>query len=98
MANSGPSMAETRQLAWFIFWRFVIAALLAGSLSGEILGFIVGVIGGLTGHVKEAHLIASWGGGLVGLVASFFVLNWVLTRTIGRPIGGRELRLVNTAR
>jgi hypothetical protein len=91
-------MAEMRKVAWFIFWRFTIGAVIAGFLSGAIFGLIVGFIGAFTGHAGEVAAISGWGGAILGLIASFFVMNWVLTHAVGRPIGGHELRLVAVAR
>jgi len=87
-------MSEMRGVTWFVFWRFAILAFLAGLLSGGVFGFVVGLVGAFSGSPEVARPVASIGGAVLGLIASFIVLNWVLARAVGRPIGGRELRLV----
>jgi hypothetical protein len=39
---------------------------------------------------------SQWGGGALGLVASFIAVNFFLARAIGRTIGSRRLELVDT--
>ncbi|MFK0691625.1 hypothetical protein ACFX5Q_25980 [Mesorhizobium sp. IMUNJ 23033] len=85
---------ETRRIAWAIFWRAGLTGILLGFICGFVFGFVVSFIGAMAGVDRQLlQQISGWGGGILGLVASFLALNYFLAWSIGRPIGGRTLSL-----
>jgi hypothetical protein len=87
---------EVRRIAWSIYWKSVLLGVVLGAIAGFVVGFLFGMIGGLSGFERETvRLTSQWGGGLAGLAAGFWSLNFILARTVGKTIGGRRLELVD---
>jgi Mg/Co/Ni transporter MgtE len=85
---------ETRRIAWAIFWRAGLTGILLGLVSGFVFGFVVSFTGAMVGRDRQLlQQISGWGGGILGLIASFLSLNYFIAWSIGRPIGGKTLSL-----
>ncbi|ANL27824.1 hypothetical protein AMC90_CH02001 [Rhizobium phaseoli] len=87
-------MKDVRRIAWSIYWKLVLLSAICGFVAGAAFGFVLGVAGGIAGIPRETMTpFLQWGGAISGLIASFFVFNFILARTIGKSIGGRQLEL-----
>ncbi|WOS64133.1 hypothetical protein [Sinorhizobium fredii] len=88
------TMAETRRIAWSIYWKSTLLCLLTGAVAGAVFGFIVGFVGALVGVRSEILApVYTWGGAIAGMIAGFVAFNFVVAWTIGKSIGGRQLEL-----
>jgi hypothetical protein len=85
---------ETRRIAWAIFWRAGLTGIVLGFVSGFIFGFVINFVGTIAGVDRQLlYQMSAWGGGILGLVASFLAFNYFLAWSIGRPIGRKTLSL-----
>ena len=91
-------MKDVRRIAWAIFWRASLAALVVGTLGGGVWGVAAGVVGTVAGVPKETlQPIVKWGGGGIGVAASILSFNYFVAWAIGRTIGQKRLELVDAS-
>ncbi|WP_027684826.1 hypothetical protein [Rhizobium leguminosarum] len=87
-------MKDVRRIAWSIYWKLVLLSAICGFVAGAAFGFVLGFAGRVAGIQQETITpFLQWGGAISGLIASFFAFNFILARTIGKSIGGRQLEL-----
>ena len=91
MAN----MKETRAVAWWLFWRYVLVSFIVGGVVGGVLGGIVGfMVGAFGGSTETIRSTAPYVTIIPALIASFLILNFLLTKLIGTTIKGKRKRFV----
>ena len=90
-------MKDVRRIAWSIYWKSVLLGAIVGFVAGAAFGFVFGFVGAIVGVPRDTLIpVIQWGGTIIGLIAGFCALNFVLARTIGKSIGGRQLELAVT--
>ncbi|MBY3220165.1 MULTISPECIES: hypothetical protein [Rhizobium] len=89
-------MKDVRRIAWSIYWKSTLFGVVVGFVAGAAFGFVFGFIGGVAGVPWDTlSPFLQWGGAVAGLIAGFWVFNFILARTIGKSIGGRQLELAD---
>ena len=90
------NMKEVRGLAWWLFWRYTLLALLGGVVAGAILGVFAGIVAVMAGFTKESiHSTTPYVGAVAGVVVGYFALNFLLSSMIGKKFGNKRLVLVD---
>ena len=89
-------MSDVRHIVWSLYWRSALIGIPGGIIVGGVLGGVAGVVCAATGQsIEDARNWAAISSGVGGAIMSFFVLNYVFARTIGKTIGGKKLVLLD---
>jgi len=88
------AMKDVRRIAWSIYWKSILLSAICGFVAGAVFGFVFGFAGAFAGiQLDTMAPFLQWGGAISGLIAGFLAFNFILARTIGKSIGGRQLEL-----
>ena len=97
------SSADLTRFTWAVFWRYAliggIVVYAASILVGIVVGFLWTMIALLLGLSRDfASDVLPWLSGtigfLVGLLASFWILRWILAGRIGKAVGASKFFIV----
>jgi fructose-specific phosphotransferase system IIC component len=95
-----PTMPEVRRITWSIYWKFTLFSFIAGFCAGAVVGTIIGasvtaVYGPGAMYVQPWPNVNNVASFVAGLIAGFFVLNYLIAKSIGKQFGSKKLVLVD---
>ncbi len=91
-------MADTMRISWSIFWKWAVLSAPLAVASGAAVGFVLGGVSVAFGGLTPGWLLAiQISAGVVGVLIAFLVLNFFVSRSIGKNIGAKRLVLIESA-
>jgi hypothetical protein len=88
------TMKEARGVTWWLFWRYSLVAFIVGIIVGFPAGTLAAIANNLMERPFAPGVLGAWAGGAAGIVASFFVMNFLFTRMFGKKIGNKRIQLI----